>query len=120
MAETLVAADFDLPTNVSLNLAAEVTFDGVLGLDSVTKLSNLIVGQSVGTQVRRDFCLLKKLLSTGWSNAIDVSESDFHALVAREVNSCKACHMAKSFRLSRWFSPHSSLTIGQWCSVGAE
>src|SRR5699024_815056 len=105
VAQALVGADLDLASDVGLDLAAEVAFDLPRGLDGVTQGRNLFVRQVVGAQVRGDAGLVQQLGGTGGADAVDVGESDLHALVARQVNSSKACHSAVSFRLVRWFSP---------------
>ena len=86
MADALVAADFDLATDVSLYLAAEVTLDLPGAFNNVTKSSDLLISEVVGAQVWGDSGLLEKLLGTGWADSVDVGESDFHTLVAWEVN----------------------------------
>ena len=86
MAQALVGANFDLATDVSLNFTAEVTLYLPGALDDITKSSNLIIGQVVGAQVRRNTSLLQQFLGTGRADSVNVGECDLHALVARQVN----------------------------------
>ena len=86
MAHALVGADFDLAADVCLNLAAQVALDGVGGLNRVTQSGELVIAQIVRAQVRRNARLLEQFLGSGCTDAIDVGESDLHALIAREIN----------------------------------
>src|SRR5699024_11357154 len=65
VAQTLVAADLNLATDIGLHLAAEVTLDLPGGLDNVTEGGNLVIGQVVGAQVGRDGGLCEMMCGTG-------------------------------------------------------
>ena len=86
MADALVATDFNLATDISLNLAAEVTLYLPGSFNDVTQRRQLIVVEVVGAQVGRNAGLFQQFLGTGRPDAVDVGESNLHALVAREVN----------------------------------
>ena len=101
MAATLVAADLDLPADVGLDLATEVTLDLEVGFDLVTELDQLLVAQGVDARVRVDPGRGEQLLGAGTADAVDVGKCDLDALVAREVNNNKACNVY-SFSGSRW------------------
>ena len=75
-----------MPLNRPLHLAAQIALYGVGGLDRVAQSSELIVGQIVRAQVRRNTGLLEQFLGSGCTDAIDVGECDLHALVAREIH----------------------------------
>ena len=45
MAESLIAADLDLPLDVLCNIAAEVTFNRVIGVDELTDAEYLCIGE---------------------------------------------------------------------------
>ena len=86
MAKTLVATNLDLAADICLNLATEVTLDLPGCFDNVTQSSDLLVGEVVGAQVGRDAGLFQQLGGTGGADAVNVSECNLHALIAREVH----------------------------------
>src|SRR6476661_8847406 len=94
VAATLVAADLDLAADVRLDLTSEVTLDLEVGFDLVAKLDQLLVTERVDPSVRVDTGGSEQLLGAGTADAVDVGESDLDALVAREVNTNEACHVA--------------------------
>src|SRR5688572_31203190 len=96
VAATLVAADLDLPADVGLDLATEVTLDLEVGFDLVAELDQLLVAERVDPGVRVDPCDGQELLGAGTADAVDVGECDLDALVAREVDTNEACHVAVS------------------------
>src|SRR6478672_12691733 len=92
----LVAADLDLAADVRLDLTPEVTLDLEVGFDLVAKLDQLLVTERVDPSVRVDAGGGQELLGAGTADAVDVGECDLDALVAREVNTNEACHVAVS------------------------
>jgi ribosomal protein S13 len=101
VAAALIAADLDLPTDVGLDLAAEVTLDLDVGaIDGVAELDQLLVTQLVDSQVGVDPGGCQHFLGAGTADAVDVGERDLDALVAREVDTDEACHW-RSFSVSR-------------------
>src|SRR5690606_17427296 len=91
VADTLVRADFDLATDVSGHLAAEVTLN-LVGVDRVAKRHELVVGEVLHTDALVDTRVGEDLDRTGTADTVDVRECDHHALVARDVNAGKTCH----------------------------
>src|SRR4051795_1564061 len=90
----LVGADLDLAADVGLDLATEVTLDLEVALDLVAELDQLGVAQLVDARVRVDPGRGQHLLGAGSADAEDVGECDLDALVAREVHTNEACHVA--------------------------
>ena len=103
MAATLVAADLDLAADVCLDLATEVTLDLEVGFDLIAKLDQLLVTERVHARVRVDPGCGEQLLGAGTADAVDVGECDLDALVAREVDTNEACHVAFPCLFSQWF-----------------
>src|SRR5687767_8241804 len=102
VAATLVAADLDLATDVRLDLATEVTLDLEVRFDLVAELDQLLVAERVDSRVRVDPGRGEQLLGAGTADAVDVGESDLDALVAREVDTNEACHVAVSLSVQRF------------------
>src|SRR4051794_35120676 len=116
VAATLVAADLDLATDVGLDLATEVTLDLEVGFDLVTELDQLLVPELVDAQVRVDPGGGQELLGASTADAVDVGECDLDALVAREVNTNEACHVAVSFCRSQRFRSCRVPGLSQRCA----
>src|ERR1700678_3473229 len=93
MADSLVAADLDLPPDVGLDLAAQVTFDLVGGVDPVTELHQVFVGKAVDPGVSADAGRLERLQRPGAADAVDIGERDLEPLIAGEVYSRKPGHV---------------------------
>src|SRR6476620_124790 len=96
VAATRVAADLDLASDGRVDLTSEVTLDLEVGFDLVAKLDQLLVTERVDPSGRVDTGGSQELLGAGTADAVDVGESDLDALVAREVNTNEACHVAVS------------------------
>src|ERR1700683_3932700 len=84
--DALVAADLDLPPDVGLHLAAEVTFDLVVRFDPVSQLNKLVIGNLVDSSVSADPRTAQGLDRTGTADAVNIGEGDFQPLVTREVD----------------------------------
>src|SRR3954447_24076672 len=91
---TLVRPDLDLAADVRGHLATEGTFDLVVAFDPVPELHQLVVAQFVDALVTGDTGGFERLQGASTTYTEDVGESDLDALVARQVNSYEACHVA--------------------------
>ncbi len=63
VAKTLVAADFDLASNVCSNLASQVTFDLEVLIDPVTQSKDLLISEVLGAQIGANAGGLKRIRS---------------------------------------------------------
>jgi len=101
VAQALVGTDFNLTADVSCNLAAKITFNLVVAFDEVTKCHELLVGEILDAGVRVHAGSSEGFVSTGLAHAVNVSESNFHALFAGNINSSETCHTGFSLLFSR-------------------
>src|SRR4029453_15993291 len=92
MPTSLIGTDLDLAPDVGSDFATQITFNLVVGFDPVTKGDHVLVGQLVDAEVAADLSGLQSLQGTGLADAVDVGECHLETLVAREVDSNKACH----------------------------
>src|SRR5262249_39550454 len=90
--DALVAADLDLAADILGDLAAEVAFDLVVGLDPVAEPRDVVIGHVADPQVRADPGLPERLDSPGATDAEDVGERDLQPLLAGEVDADDTCH----------------------------
>jgi len=91
--DPLVAADLDLPPDIGLNLAAEVSFDLVGRVDPVAELHQLVVGEAADPGVPVDPCGLQRLQRSGTADAVDIGECDLDPLIAGQVHTGKPGHV---------------------------
>src|SRR6201999_3036730 len=99
--QAFVAADLDLPADVGVDLAPQVTLDAVVRLDVVAELDHVLVGQVLDAEVRADARGLQQLLGAGTADAVDVGQRDLHPLFAGEVDASNSCHVSSSSVVSR-------------------
>ena len=86
MPQALVAADLNLATDISLNLAAQVALDLEIAFDVFAKLSQLVVGEILAAQIPVDSGRRENLLGSGASDTEDIGQRDLHALIARKIH----------------------------------
>src|SRR5262245_202284 len=96
MPHPLVTTDRRLAPDIGGDLAAEVTFYLVVGLDPVAELHQLVVAEVTDPQVRADAGGLEGLDRAGPTDAEDVREGDLEPLVAGQVDTYEACHLGGS------------------------
>ena len=109
MTQAAIAADFAQALDVQSGLTAQVAFDGV-GLDGVTQLLLVCVGQILYTGVGVDTSLRQDVLSALSANTVDISESDLDSLILRQVNTGNTCHNLKHLHFH--LSPVSACAWG--------
>ena len=86
MPQALVAADFDLAANVSLNLAAQVAFDLVVLVDVLLERDELVLGEVADANVRADAGGRERFRRAGAADAVDIGERDLNSLFARKID----------------------------------
>src|SRR5580700_2571109 len=74
--DALIAPDLHLAPNVGLHLAAQVTFDLVVGVDPVPEPDELVVGEVVDPGVPAELGRLQRLESAGVADSVNVGEGD--------------------------------------------
>ena len=88
MADALVGADLDLAADVGGDLAAEVTLDLEVAFDVVAEGDELVVAEVLDADVSVDAGVGEGLERARAADAVDVSQCDLHALLARDVDAC--------------------------------
>jgi hypothetical protein len=89
--------EVELRDDVGGHLTAQVTLELVVALEVVAQGDDLLVGEVTDAGGVGDAGGRGGLLGAGAAHAEDVGESDLDALLAREVDSDKTCHLV-------WFS----------------
>src|SRR5690554_5379109 len=92
VAETAVAADLNQALDIELDLTAQFTLNTKVA-DLLAQSLHFSFSQLPNPRVRADAGRVQDLLAAGRPNTVDVGESDFDALVAREVNTFDTCHI---------------------------
>ena len=80
MTEATVAADLHQTGDVLPHLAAKIALGGVVGIDEVTNLGDLVLSQVLDASGRINTSLRADLGGAGAADAENVSESDLLAL----------------------------------------
>src|SRR5262245_1436788 len=88
VAQPAIAAEVHEALDVHRHLAPQIALDLVLGLEDIADAADLVLVEVVGPLVERDVSLLQDLARERLADPVDVSERDFHPLVAREVDAC--------------------------------
>src|SRR5262249_19693784 len=83
------------------HLTSKVTLDLEVGVDVVTELDDVVVGEVTGAKVRADAGRREDFLGAGASHAIDVGKRDLHPLFAGQIHAGKTCHAGGSPDFSR-------------------
>ena len=63
MSEPAIAADFDQPLDVEINILAEFSLDAVLFIDNLTETIYFVFGEFFYLRIRGDFCLSQDLMA---------------------------------------------------------
>ena len=92
MANTLVAADFDLASNIGRYLTAKVTLHLEIGLNVLTQRQQLIVGEVLHADVGINPGRRQGLLGQGATNTINIGQGDFNPFVTGNIDSSETCH----------------------------
>ena len=92
MPQAAVAANFAEPLDVHSGLTAQVTFDGVVMLDSIAEFCLLLLGQILNTGVGIDFGDGQNLRCTSGSDAINIGQSNFDPLITGKIDTRNTCH----------------------------
>ena len=91
--DAAITLDALQPLQVHADFAAQVAFNDVFAiLDRVNNLRELLLGQILGADARIDICASEDLVRVGGTDAINVAQGDFDALVGRDFYSNDAGH----------------------------
>src|SRR6185295_11342470 len=93
MAQAAVAAEVHQALDVHRDLATKIAFDLQLALlDRLADATRFILVEIVGALVQRHVGRLQDLARESFADPVDVSERNFHPLVARKVDACESSH----------------------------
>jgi hypothetical protein len=93
MPETLVRTDFDLALDVLCDLAPQITFDGQIGVDVLTDLDDLTVGEIANLGAPIDIEIIENMVSSRVTDTKDVGKTDFNTFVSGKVGSGNTSHL---------------------------
>src|SRR5262245_5890680 len=92
MAHAAEAPDFHQPLDVHRDFLAQVAFDAALLLDDPADLAHVVFGQILDAYVGADPGVLQDPVRADAADAVDVGQTDLHALGAGQINSSDARH----------------------------
>ena len=116
MTEATVAANLHQTLDVLGGLTTEVTLDGEVSIDVVAELDGLLLGEVADTGVRVHAGGSADLLCAGQTDAIDVSQTNFHALLARKVDTkntsqCRSLPLTLTLLVAGVLADHVNLAM---------
>src|SRR4051812_8048138 len=95
--QTAVAGQVHEPLDVHRGLATKVALDGKVAVDRFADVQDFLIGEVLDPAVGSDPELGRDLLGRGMTNAVDVGQRDFDALVSRDIDAGNACHSVSFF-----------------------
>jgi hypothetical protein len=90
--QTAIATEVHEPLNVHGYLAAKVSFDLVRAVKHLTNLCYVHLSKLIRVHVRIEPAFFDDLAGGGSSDAVDVRQRYFHALILGKVNPCDTRH----------------------------
>ncbi|KXB33021.1 hypothetical protein HMPREF3192_01392 [Atopobium deltae] len=84
--QTAIATNLHETGYILANLTAEVTLNGIVVANSVTKLCYFVLSEVTNMSIWIYPSNLTNLVSAGAANAVDIGQTDLDALLAREVD----------------------------------
>src|SRR6516225_640640 len=98
MAQASIAAEIHQPLDIDTGLPAEIAFHDKVTVDHFADLKDLLVGQLADTTLLWDLDLLDDVGRNPRTDAMDVLERDYHALVGRDIHAGNTGHELLSCR----------------------
>src|SRR6187402_2201449 len=92
MAQAAIAADFHQALDVERDLLAEVALDAAHFLDDPADVPDVVLGQVLDTDVGTDAGGRQNVVRALPPDAVNIGQSDFDALGARQIYTCDTCH----------------------------
>jgi hypothetical protein len=93
VAEAAVAAQVHQALDVHLNFAAKIALDLVVGLEELSDLLDIVLGELLGLLRRRNARALADLERERLAHAVEVGERIPDVLVTRKVDACDTSHV---------------------------
>mmetsp|Transcript_10759 Transcript_10759/g.14046 ORF Transcript_10759/g.14046 Transcript_10759/m.14046 type:complete len:296 (+) Transcript_10759:1324-2211(+) len=97
--QTTVATQIHQTFDVHGHFAAQVAFDGVVGVDVLTDGQNFGIRQLVDATGAVDAYSFADCFCGGGTDTGDICEGDWYPLCSRDVNAGNTCHVSLSFSL---------------------
>jgi hypothetical protein len=94
--EAAIGSEIHQTLDVHRDFAAQIALDAVIGVDRLTDLENLLVGEILDSTLWRDAEFRGDLFGLGPADAVNIGKRDFHALVRRDIDARNTCHVGLS------------------------
>ena len=92
MPDSLVRANLDLALDVLRDFTPQITFDCQVGIDVLTNLDDLTVGQVAHLSTSIDLEIIEDMVRSRVTNTEDVGKTDLNTFVSRKVGSGNTSH----------------------------
>jgi len=84
--DTTIATNIHQSFDVERNLSAQITLDAKFAIDDFTQPGYFIISEIPHAGIRADAGPGQQVLAGGETNSVDVGQSNFDALLAREID----------------------------------
>jgi hypothetical protein len=92
VAETLIGTDLDLALDILRDLASQITFNGQIGIDVLTDLHDLTIGEVTNLRAPIDIEIIENLMRGPITHPKNVGETNLDTLVSWKVGSGNTSH----------------------------
>ena len=116
MAKATIAANLHQAGGILTHFTTKIAFCGVVCIDIITNLGDLIFGQILDSCINIDTSLGANLGCASLTNAVKIGESDLNALIAWQVDAVNtgllgAPSLALTLLMARVLANHVNLTV---------
>jgi len=92
VADATVTADVHQALDVETDVLAKVAFHRFFGGDYLANTANFVFREVANLGTVFNLCPVENAMGLGAANPIDVGQSDFNALLDRQIDSSDTCH----------------------------
>ena len=93
MTSATVALDLNQTLDIQSNIAAQVALhQNVVCINVVADLSLIVCSQILNAGIRVDTSTGENLVGSALANAVNIGQTNLHALFAGQVNTSNTCH----------------------------
>jgi hypothetical protein len=98
-----ITADLHQPFDIKGNLSSQIPLNLTLFIYDVTQPDDLLFREIPNPRVRIDSCFHQNGTGGGFSDAIDVSQANFHPFFSRQINARDSRHEAPPYFIALFY-----------------
>jgi hypothetical protein len=110
VAEAAIAGQVHQPLDVHRGLATKIAFHRVASVNRFAQMENVLIRKILNPGRRRNAKLGGDFAGLGRTNAVNISQRNFNALVGGDIDPRDTCHLYFSCS-TEWLAHHSISTL---------